>query len=170
VFENFLKGKVMITSESALSPHWAYYSECASETDTGPVNDLGNGREEQLWAILEAIELRLPLTEECRQRLDRIPWNRAKKFRRLGHFLEQTSSLCVGDSTDVIELADTLEHVRTFMSAAEWDVECDLASGRTYAEVALKLGISPEALKVRAGRWRAHVRRDLPTLCKDWVS
>ena len=62
---------------------WQYYAERARQTHHGWVDDFGNGREELLWEILAVIESGRPFTDECRQRLNRLAWNRAKKHRRM---------------------------------------------------------------------------------------
>ena len=72
----------MSTSESSLPAHWQFYAERAHKTHRGRVDDLGYGREELLWQALAVIASGSPFTDECRQRLDRLPWNRAKKHRR----------------------------------------------------------------------------------------
>ena len=61
-----------------------------------------------------------------------------------------------------VDISDAVEQVRRMLSPDEWEVECRLAAGQTYAEVALDRGLSPDTLKVRAGRWRARIRRKLP--------
>jgi hypothetical protein len=69
----------------------------------------------------------------------------------------------VGDGTRVGE-PDSLDQVRALLSPGEWEVECRVAAGHTYAEVARDRDLTADALKVRAGRWRARVRRAL-ALC-----
>ena len=73
----------MSTSDASLPAHWQYYAERARQTHHGRVDDFGYGREELLSETLAVIESGSPFTDDCRQRLDRLPWNRAKKYRRL---------------------------------------------------------------------------------------
>jgi hypothetical protein len=114
-----------------------------------------------LWETLAVIESGSPFNDDCRQRLDRLPWNRAKKHRCLRLHLLRKSSPAGAQETWAVEVADAVEQVRGMLSPGEWAVECRLAAGQTYAEVAPDLGISPDALKVRASRWRDRVRREL---------
>jgi hypothetical protein len=150
----------MSESDPSLSAHWQFYSERALQTHRGRVDDLAYGREELLWETLVVIESRSPFTDDCRQRLDRIPWNRAKKHRRLRLHLLQRGSLAADQKLRPVEVAGcSIEQVRSMLSPNEWEVEYRLATGQTYADVARDRGISPETLKVRAGRWRARIRR-----------
>ncbi len=151
----------MLTSDSSLPTHWQSYAELARQTHQGRVDDFGYGREELLWEILALIESGVVFSDECRQRLARIPWNRAKKHRRLRHYRFSRPSSASGQDDSTVEMADWVAHVRSMLSPAEWDVERRLAVGQTYAEVALDHGLSPDALKVRATRWRTRVRREL---------
>ncbi len=219
----------MSTSDPPLPAQWQYYAERARQTHRGRVDDFGYGREELLSETLAVIESGNPFTDECRQRLDRLPWNRAKKHRRLRLALRDGRSAereapsptrplgpdsmgaaqadeCVpgnpggaGVTCRICEKAMTLseeaaygarcedcwarevarvktddsiaqvkgisgEQVQRLLSPGEWDVESRLAAGQTYAEIAPDLGVSSDALKVRAGRWRARIRPKLDML------
>jgi hypothetical protein len=175
------------------------------------------------------IESGRPFTDDCRQRLDRIPWNRAKKHRRLrlslrdrlppkGEAVGLGGSLgrgpkgaawagegvagepggvgitcgtcgkvlilaeeaaygcrcedCWAGAVAGVEVHDSatqvqgisVDQVQRMLSPAAWEVECRLAAGQTYADVARDRGVSPDALKVRAGRWRARIRHSLALL------
>jgi hypothetical protein len=151
----------MSTSDSSLPAHWQYYAERAHEAHHGRVDAFAYGREELLWATLAVIESGSPFTDECRQRLNRLPWNRAKKYRRLrGRLMSRRTVASAQDLTAVdVANADAVEQVRGMLSANEWKIECRLAAGQTYAEVALDCGLSPDTLKVRASRWRARIRK-----------
>jgi len=154
----------MSTSDSSLPAYWQFYAERARQTHYGRVDDFGYGREELLWETLAVIQAGAPLTDDCRLRLDRIPWNRAKKHRRVRRFLLGRQSATGVEEASAVEVADTVDQVRCMLSPGEWEVECRLAASETYAEVALDCGLSPDTLKVRAGRWRARIRRKL-ALC-----
>jgi hypothetical protein len=149
----------MSESDDSLPTHWQYFTDRSDETDRGYANDYGQGREEQLGEILDHIESGEPFTDEVRDRLDRIPHNRSKKHRRLRlHLLdlerkEESGYLAWPDDED----ARLLDQVHEALAPAEWELECRLASGETYAEVA-GTGLSPTALKMRVSRWRARVR------------
>ena len=149
----------MSTSDPSLPAHWQFYAEHARQTHYGRVDDFGYGREELLGETLAVIESDCPFTDECRQRLDRIPWNRAKKHRRLRLHLLATPSPASAYEVN-LEVTDSVDQVRGMLSPGEWEVECRLAAGQTYAEVAFDCGISPDTLKVRASRWRARTRRE----------
>ena len=151
----------MSTSDASLPAHWQFYAERARQTHRGRVDDFSYGREELLSETLAVIESGSPFTDECSQRLDRLPWNRAKKHRRMRlHFLRRPSPADT-QKTSVVEVADSANQVRGMLSPGEWEVERRLAAGQTYAQVALDRGISPDTLKVRVGRWRAQIRRKL---------
>jgi DNA-directed RNA polymerase specialized sigma24 family protein len=61
----------------------------------------------------------------------------------------------------LVELQDEVEAVELHLSVPERRVERRLASGETYSEIALDIGISDAALKVRVSRWRKRVHRHL---------
>jgi hypothetical protein len=150
-----------MSASTPLPAHWQFYADHARETHRGLVDDIGYGREELLWETLAVIESGTPFTDDRRQRLDRTPWNRAKKHRRLRLYLLNRPSSAGAQTDSTVEVADSVEQVRGMLSQAEWNVEWRLAGGQTYAQVALDHGLSPEAMKVRAARWRARVRREV---------
>ncbi len=156
----------MSTSHSPLPAPWQYYAARARQTDRVRVGDFGNGLEELLRETLEVIQSGVPFSDACRQRLDRIPLNRAKKHRRLRLYLRQRPSVAANQETSPLEVAESIEQVRGMFSDSEWEVECRLAAGQRYAEIALERGLSPEALKVRAARWRARIRHALPAIVR----
>lgn len=151
----------MSVQDPPLLPHWQYYSDRAHEAHVGRADDFGLGREEQLWETLHAIQRGEPFTDVCRHRLDRLPQNRAKKYRRLLRRLASMAPELPGEHTSPVELADTLANVRRAMTDTEWQVEYRLASGQTYAEIAPEFEITTDALKVRVSRWRERLRRKL---------
>jgi hypothetical protein len=151
----------MSTSDTSLPAHWQYYADRARQTHHGRVDDFGYGREELLGETLAVIQSGVPFTDNCRQRLDRIPRNRAKKHRRLRLYVLERPSPTGAQAASAVEVADSVDQVRGMLSPGEWDVECRLAVGQTYAEVALDRGLPPDTLKVQAGRWRARVRLKL---------
>jgi hypothetical protein len=151
----------MSTSASSLPAHWQFYAERAHETHHGRVDAYGDGREELLWETLAVIQSGDPFTDDYRQRLDRIPRNRAKKHRRLRRHLLGRSLPDRAQEAAAVKVTDSVDEVRGMLSPGEWEVEWRLAAGQTYAEVALDRGLSPDALKVRASRWRARLRRKL---------
>jgi hypothetical protein len=149
----------MSTSVPYLPAHWQFYSERAHQTHHSRVDDLGYGCEELLCETLALIQSGVSFTEDCRQRLDRIPWNRAKKHRRMRKHLAQSLQLECPHETEFVEMADLVDVVRRALSHSEFEVEYSLAHGQTYSELAIGRGCSPDALKVRVGRWRARIRR-----------
>ncbi len=155
----------MSTLDPSLTAQWQFYAQHARQTHYGRVDDFGYGREELLGETLAIIESDSPFTDECRQRLDRIPWNRAKKHRRLRlHFLGRLPSSSAQE-VSAIEVADSVDQVRGMLSPSELQVECRLAADQTYAEIALDCGLSGDTLKVRAGRWRARIRGSKLPVC-----
>ena len=75
-------------------------------------------------------------------------------------FMYECEDCWIGEAPG-IEVADSLDQLQGMLSPGEWEVEWRLAAGQTYADVAIDLGLSPDALKVRASRWRARIRRQL---------
>lgn len=150
-----------MSTPNTLPAHWQFYAERARETHLGRVDDFGYGREELLWETLAVIQSGVAFTDDCRQRLDRIPWNRAKKHRRLRTCPVVRPLHGSAQEASAVEVADSVHQLRGMLSPGEWEVECRLAVGQTYAEVALAHSLSPDTLKVRAGRWRARIRRKL---------
>jgi hypothetical protein len=220
---------VMSTSDPPLPAHWQFYNDCSHQTHHGRVNDFGYGREELLWETLAAIEKGVTFIDACRRRLQRIAWNRAKKYRRLRRWLlrrppadgkiasvhssggrerlggqkhvdgaranpEGARATCpecgkamtpaeennygsrcedcwacraaeaVADGRGAVVQGISVDQVRAMLSPGEWEVECRLSAGQTYAEVASDRGLSPDALKVSASRWRARIRPKLAVL------
>jgi hypothetical protein len=146
---------------TALPAPWQYYADRARDAHCGPANDFNLGREEQLWAILESIEKGESFDDQCRMRLDRIPQNRAKKYRRL---LQTMANLARSKQVKYrvfLETRDEVEVVKRHLTLDERFVENRLAACESYSEIALSLGISVPALKVRVSRWRKRVRHSI---------
>lgn len=150
----------MSVPDNSLPSHWQYYSDRASEAYAGYVGDFGQGREELLHEALKFIGTGSPFTDDERARLDRVPHNRAKKHRRLRLYTYRKSSSIYFDAKDDPN-AQLIEFVYRSLSPGEWEVECRLAEGETYAAVATNTGLSPDALKMRVSRWRERVREKL---------
>jgi DNA-directed RNA polymerase specialized sigma24 family protein len=119
---------------------------------------VGAGREEQLWAILDAIEHGESFTESYRQKLDRLPRNRGKKYLRLLGRVALITPAVQAAGHSRVDNSDEIERISQKMSQTEFNVEQRLASGETYAEIAAEIGASTGALKVRVGRWRQRIR------------
>jgi hypothetical protein len=147
----------MSASVVPLSPQWQFYAEYAHQTHIRRVDDFGYGCEECLWETLAAVESGSPFSDECRKRLERIPWNRAKKYRRL-RYRRAVTAVVGAAETFRVDVGDSIDRVRALLSADEWDVEWRLAHGATYAEVARGRDVSASSLKVKASRWRARIR------------
>jgi hypothetical protein len=150
----------MSNTGDSLLPHWRYYADRSSEVNLGPADEFSLGREEQLHETLAFIESGEQFTDAVRERLDRIPHNRAKKHRRLLSFLRgqlrgQEPGYAPGQDDQAAQL---LNDVHAALTPEEWLVECRLACGETYAEVADGI-LSPTALRMRVSRWRAMVRQ-----------
>ena len=141
-----------------LSPQWNYYLQKSQEAHEAPYDDLGHGREEQLNEVLDVIQQGDSFGESTRKRLDRLPWNRAKKYRRLRFMLSRIQALSYSFAYHFIEANDEMAVVRQHLSLDNWDIELKLARGNTYLELAPTLGITSEALKVRVNRWRKQFR------------
>ncbi len=147
----------MSQPDEPLPTHWQFYADRARQAHLGLADDFGQGREELLNDTLTFIETGDPFTDEARDRLDRVPHNRAKKHRRLRLYLFGHSALTCLDGPDD-EAGRLLDEVHEALSPAEWQVECRLAYGESYADIAGDIGVSEGALKMRASRWRARVR------------
>jgi hypothetical protein len=157
----------MSISDAAIPPHWQYYSDRASEAHEGRADDLGQGREEQLNETLLLIESGKPFTDEERKRLDNLPHNRAKKHARLLKRTEQEAVVrhprlgTYTVKTSAISYYDDhyarINGVHESLTPAEWLVECLLAAGGSYADVAGEC--SGDALKMRVSRWRMRLRK-----------
>src|SRR5947207_14392833 len=98
----------MSVSDAPLPAHWQYYLDRSREADAGRADDLGLGREEQLWETLKVIESGEPFTDDTRRRLDRIPHNRAKKYRRVrGHLASRANPIDRNEAAHVRAVATT---------------------------------------------------------------
>jgi hypothetical protein len=151
----------MPTHGTSLPAHWDYYLDRSLEAQTARYDDLGHGREEQLWETLDVIQKGGPFDDATRERLDRLPWNRAKKHRRLRRRLAANVPPArpgEGPHVEEIAAADTATAVRGSLRPDQWDVEYRLARGETFAEVAPLYGVAPGTLKARVTRWRARLR------------
>src|SRR5438552_3652834 len=98
----------MSTSDSPLPAHWQFYAERAHQTHHGRVDDFGYGREELLWETLSVIQSGTPFTDDCRQRLDRIPQNRGKKHQRLRLYLMARIPPASNHEASAVEVADAV--------------------------------------------------------------
>jgi hypothetical protein len=157
----------MSKQSPSLPPCWKFYADQADRTHFGRAGDIGCGREELLWETLAIIEFEAPFTDDCRQRLERLAWNRAKKYRRVRLQLAAHRPIKFDNPVGAAEVADSIRQVRGKLSGIEWDVEWRLANGETFAQVAPDYGLSAGALKVRAGRWRARVRKRTAHLIQE---
>ena len=157
----------MSIPDTAIPPHWQYYSDRACETHEGRADDFGYGREEQLDETLAFIASGKPFTDKERKRLDNLPHNRAKKYARLreriegmavvrhpklGTYTVKTAAISYTDDFD-----PQVNGVHESLTLAEWLVECLLAEGESYASIAD--GGSVDALKMRVSRWRKLLRK-----------
>ena len=153
----------MLALAQATSPpaHWGYYLIRSLEADASRCDDFDHGREEQLDETLNFIRSGDPLDDQTRSRLDRIPWNRAKKYRRLRQrFSEGAAAVRPGDASHVqaTTVADAVAAITEVMSPNHKAIEYRLAFGETYSEVASDHGVTSGALKVRVKRWRDVIR------------
>jgi hypothetical protein len=143
--------------DEPLAAHWQFYEDRARQAHLGPTDDYGQGREELLNDTLTFIQTGAPFTDEVRDRLDRVPQNRSKKHLRLRlHLFATTQLTCLDGPHD--ENARLIDQVHEALLPGEWDVECRLAYGESYADVAGDSGVTEGALKMRVSRWRARVR------------
>jgi hypothetical protein len=146
----------MSVSDDQLPPHWQYYAERSHDSHHGLADDFGQGREEQVNETLKLIDSGKRFTKRRREWLDRLPHNRGKKHLRLRNRLFKNPNFEYFDTTN--ELFDVVHRALT---TTEWEVECRLAEGETYADIAS--GESPAALKMRVQRCRERVRKTLCT-------
>ena len=135
---------------------WQYYSDRAHEAHRGYANHFGQAREELLHETLNFIRTGNPFTDQQRARLDRVPQNRAKKHLRLRLYL--SGSAAPLDLAGLDPDAQLIDFVHESLSPTEWEIECRLADGESYATIAANTGVSPDALKMRVSRWRARLR------------
>ena len=113
-----------------------------------------SGREEQLDEVIDSIARGIDFTPTLVARLERAPWNRAKKYRRLDRTLRRRESVreqtafrpprCVGEV-----LALDAEHLQ---------VEQFLIVGDSYLVIARQLATTVSAFKMRLSRWRRAIR------------
>jgi DNA-directed RNA polymerase specialized sigma24 family protein len=150
----------MSKPDNPLPSHWQYYAERAREAHLGYADDFGQGREELLHETLKFIRTGDPFTDERRASLDRVPHNRAKKHRRLRLYMFGQATLTYFDGKDDPD-SQLIDRVHESLSPSEWEVECRLAEGESYAAIAASSGVSPDALKMRVSRWRTRVREKL---------
>lgn len=141
-------------STDTLPVHWQYYARNAHLTDRRRCDCLAAGHEEQLDAILDAIAAGDDFTPERLACFERIPWNRAKKHRRLAHVLRRRESAQVDQLVRRADAADELPRLSVEHLRVEWS----LASGETYLGIASVLKLTVGALKMRLSRWRREVR------------
>ena len=146
---------------TSLPAHWDYYLSRSLEAAAARYDDLGRGREEQLWETLDVIQKGAPFVDATRDRLDRLPRNRAKKYARLRRRLAARPGPArpvAAGHVEAIAVADAAAAVRRSLRPDQWDVEYRLACGETFAEVAHVYGVAPGTLKVRVTRWRVVLR------------
>ena len=156
----------MSVLETVLSAPWLYYSNRARETHLGRADHFNLG-EEQLWETLRVIESGEPFDADCRNRLDRIPQNRAKKYLRLLQKLALFARPATSIEPPFLDVKDEVEAVERHLSPAEQEVERRLAADETYAQISADMRITAAALKVRVSRWRRRVREHLGEAAGD---
>jgi hypothetical protein len=158
VSTTFLEIEIMSHVERALSAPWQYYHDRAREAHFGPADFFGFGREEQLWETLAVIEAGAPFNDACQQRLDRIPQNRAKKYRRLMRYLKGAAVVFHRSGEQAVDVADEAAAAQSYLTPTEREVEIRLATGDNFGDIAPDVMLSTAALKMRASRWRQRVR------------
>ena len=103
-----------------LPAHWQFYADQARLAHHSRVDDFGYAREELLSETLAVIESGVPWTDDCRRRLERIPQNRAKKYRRLRHYFRAKRPHSVEAESSAIDVADSIHQLRGMLSPTEW--------------------------------------------------
>jgi hypothetical protein len=141
----------MSVPDADIPPHWQYYSDRACEAHEGRSDDFGSGREEQLDETLRFIETGEPFTDDKRAALDRLPFNRSKKYARLRSYVFGHAVLSYREDLDPI-----IGYAHESLAPGEWEIECRLADGESYAAVAAENSVG--AIKMRVSRWRMRIR------------
>jgi hypothetical protein len=144
----------MSVPDDDLPPHWKYYADRADEAHRGRADDYGQGREEQLDETLRLIEKGKRFTKNRMARLDRLPHNRSKKYTRLRLYTFQHPVVSYEDDHETL-----IDRVHAALSPAQWEVECRLVAGESYA--ALAGGVTVASLKMKVSRWRAAIREKI---------
>lgn len=161
--ETFVGDRMSLSSAAAhLSLGWEFYLEASRRADSEPLDSEGWGREEQLDEILHQMGSDAAFTPELCNRLNRLPWNRAKKHRALRRrYRSWAVAKTVADAHPCERLIDleSIESIRRRLTAKQFEVEDRLSQGQTYTAVAAVFQVSPGVLKMRVSRWRCEVRR-----------
>ncbi len=144
-------------ANDTLPPAWQYYanrSHAARAAHAAACVPLGNGREEQLDGILNAIATGLDFTPDLVARLERLPWNRAAKHRRLERTLQRR------DSERDRSARRPPHRSREYPTLDEEHLRVArfLIAGDSYRVIACRLSTTVGALKMRVSRWRQAVR------------
>lgn len=150
--------------KSALHAHsfWDFYSKLSQRSHRSCCDDFGHALEEQLWETLYAIEKCSVFNTDDLDRLERLPQNRMKKYRRLRLRMAQTAKQFIEHDFQSVDRKSTHDRIRDELPAGAWAVEQQLAGADAYATIANELGISENALKMRVSRWRSKIRAKYP--------
>ncbi len=137
-----------------LPPARQYYADRSRDTHRAACDRLGNVREEQLDGILDSIATGRDFTPDLFARLERLPWNRAKKHRRLQRTLRRLES---ARERSARRPSHDLKEYLT-LDAEHLQVERLTIAGDSYPVIARRLTTTVGALKMRVSRWRQAVR------------
>ena len=161
--ETFVGDRMSLSSAAAhLSLGWEFYLEASRRADSEPLDSEGRGREEQLDEILHQMGSDAAFTPELCNRLNRLPWNRAKKHRALRRRYRMVfANKTVPDQHPCERLIaeEAMETIRRKLTVMQFEIESRLSGGQTYAIVTAVFRQSPGVLKMRVSRWRREVRR-----------
>ena len=141
-------------TNQALPTEWQYYADRARDAHTASCDPLAAGREEQLDKILASIATGRDFTPAVVARLERLPWNRAKKHRRFDRTLRQRES--VRERT-ALRPPHSIGEFPT-LDAEHFRVEGLLIAGESYPVIARRMATTVAALKMRVVRWRRAIR------------
>ena len=88
-------------------------------------------------------------------------------YRRRDEFVERLAarSANCGDPAVLCARDEQVRRVRALLLPDDWRVVWELASGHSYAELAVDHGVSVGTLKARVARMRARIRKATGTVC-----
>lgn len=141
-------------SNETLPTPWQYYAGRARDAHDSAYDQFAPGREEQLDEIIDSIARGIDFTPTVVARLERVPWNRAKKHRRLVCKLQRRESV---RQLTALQPPRSVKELPT-LHAQHLRVERFLIAGHSYPVIARRLTTTVGALKMRVIRWRQAIR------------
>jgi hypothetical protein len=149
---------------TCLSPIWQHFATLQNRCNSATLNSQAWGADEAIEAILDDMANGLFETNPLLmlRRFDSLQSNRSKKYSQRRQILaRRPSSRSAGSGklelSYVAACRETLQHAQKQVRLEDWQLLLAIGVGYTYQEVEEHVGHSPQYLKPKVSRLRAHL-------------